>query len=226
MTTMNNYLSTIVIMGDGGVGKTSLVNNFIKGYFSEEYISTVGCVTSSKQLEFGENQLKLLIRDVPGQDVNLNLTKINFRGAKGAIVVYDCTRKSTFERLDHWIGNLYEVTGEVPIIILGNKHDILKAFEKEKGIEAAQTAPKEEFDSFVREQFPQVPEFYKKHEEFGIPDFEAVSLFTLIKYAKRGQNPFNKKFPYFQSSALTGDFIEEAFEELGKTILENILESE
>lgn len=223
MTNMAQYLVPIVLIGDGGVGKTSLIEKFVKNTFSDNYISTIGCKTSKKTISLGEHELNLMIKDVPGQDTFSNLNKSNFRGVKGALVVYDSTRKNTFESIDRWIENLYSVTGDVPVCIIGNKHDILDSFEKTIGVEAAQNAPKEEFEKYINENFPQVAEFYKRHPEFGTVQFQAVPYYTIIKYAN-GRNKFQKKFNQFQSSAMNGENVETAFANLGEQILEKILE--
>ena len=220
---MGKYISKIVILGDGGVGKTSLIKKFVHDEFSDDYISTIGGKISKKEINFGENQLKLQIMDIPGQDTFSKLNRNNFMGAKGAIVVYDCTRKSTFDRLEHWIGNLYDVVGQVPVMILGNKHDIIEHFQEDQGMQVAKNAPQEQFDAWIRENYSQVPDFYKKHPEFGEVTFDVATYFNLIKFAQSKKNKWEKEFPYYQTSASTGKCVEKAFDKLGKLILEDIL---
>lgn len=200
----------VVLLGEGAVGKTSLVRKFVEGAFSDDYITTIGVNVKKKVIE--DLDSTLMIWDIYGQKGKRELHQANYRGATGALMVYDSTRKSTYENLWTWIADLYRVTGEIPIVILGNKHDIIKDFEAEMKVEVAAALP-EKFHEYMLQRHAQVVEYYQKL--YGsTPVFEPVSLAHLLKSAGMGRNDFGKKFPYHPTSAKTGENVEQAFREL------------
>ncbi len=139
---MKTFKKKIVLLGDGAVGKTSLVRRFVFNAFSDEYIVTIGANFKKKTIEYPklDIQLDLMIGDLIGQQGFENTQKFNMRGSSGAFIVCDLTRKDTLKSLDrYWIPLLKDVLGSVPpIIFLANKLDLvspdseeLKFFRKE-----------------------------------------------------------------------------------------------
>ena len=200
----------VVLLGEGAVGKTSLVRKFVEGSFSDDYITTIGVNVKKKVLE--DMGSTLMIWDIYGQKNRPELHQANYRGATGALMVYDSTRRTTFDSLWTWVSDLFRVTGEIPIVILGNKHDIIKDFEAEMKVEVASTLP-ERFHEYMLHRHANVVDYYTKL--YGsIPKFEPVSLAHLLKSAGMGRNEFGRKFPYYPTSAKTGENVELAFKEL------------
>ncbi len=125
-----NILAKVCLLGDGEVGKTSLIRKFVLDQFRDEYIATVGTKVSKKNLELTfpkydtKLNMTLTIWDILGQRDFSNLHTSFYSGGSGALLVCDLTRKDTLESLNQWIENLFETTGEIPIIILGNKCDL------------------------------------------------------------------------------------------------------
>lgn len=119
------YTKKIILIGDGGVGKTTLIRRFVYDMFDDKYIQTIGTKVSKKKLEYPENnvELTLMIWDVQGQRNDPLLHKY-FVGAEGALLVCDVTRYQTYEHLSEWINEFYETVGKVPIILLANKSDL------------------------------------------------------------------------------------------------------
>lgn len=132
----------VCLLGDSAVGKTSLIRRFIFDKFDDKYISTVGTKVTKKSMkipysEFDRNvDLTLMIWDITGQHVerlSSTLTQYEhyvppknyFRNAKGAIIVCDITREDTFNNLSKWVNHLFELSGKVPLIITGNKLDLI-----------------------------------------------------------------------------------------------------
>lgn len=148
----------ICLLGDLAVGKTSLIRRYVLDTFDDKYITTIGTKVTKKRLNIElpekskEVDLTLLIWDIMGQYQERLPTTISqfnryipqqnyFFNSKGAIVVCDLTRKSTFKSVKVWISSLFEVTSEIPVIIVGNKIDLKEKHEIKK--EEVETLAKE-----------------------------------------------------------------------------------
>ncbi len=166
----------VVMIGAGGSGKTALVNRFLTHKFSEEYIVTIGSQFAVKTVavESANGQsvvVKMLVWDLAGQQRFDFIRGSYYRGSKGALLVYDTTRKSTWLELPKWIKETEDALGErIPIILLANKVDLAehRVITSEMGMD------------FVRE---------------------------------------NNLTGYLETSALTGQNVEEAFSLLAKSSL-------
>ncbi|MFW9783139.1 MAG: Rab family GTPase [Candidatus Heimdallarchaeota archaeon] len=125
MNTQGHYIIKIVLLGEANVGKTSLVYRFIEDKFRENYKSTLGVNLLKKDMqleEFGE--VSAQIWDLGGQESFRSLRKLYLEGANGALVVYDCTKKKSFEKLSDWIQDFKQARGNEPIVLIGNKKDL------------------------------------------------------------------------------------------------------
>ncbi|MGM0509689.1 MAG: Rab family GTPase [Thermoplasmatota archaeon] len=210
---MDNRTAKIVLLGDGAVGKTSLVRRFVEQKFDDKYITTIGVNVKKKTLE-GLN-LKFMIWDIYGQKLNTELHASNYSGAEGAIIVYDLTRKNTFENLDFWLEDLFSVTGEIPFVVLGNKFDILEEFRKDVG---SVEDNYEEFRDYIDKNYEEVIDYYQSvYDE--MPSFKPVPSSDLWSWADKKGSELDTDFSYFFSSAKTGENVEKAFNQLGKLIL-------
>ncbi len=116
----------VCIVGDPGVGKTSLIIRYIENKFKENYIPTLGVEFLTKKLEIGKQKVptNLIIWDIGGQKKWQTKLHLYLQGADGVIIIYDITRKSTFNNLGFWIGNIIEHSGKVPYLLVGNKKDL------------------------------------------------------------------------------------------------------
>ena len=123
----DNYdlIFKIVLIGDSGVGKTNILSRFINNEFSITTQATVGVEFGSKIIKKGEKLIKLQIWDTAGQERYKSITSAYYKGSKGAFVVYDISRKSTFDNVDKWIDELKNHGSEdVFILLIGNKCDL------------------------------------------------------------------------------------------------------
>lgn len=210
---MAKRTAKVVLIGDGAVGKTSLVRRFVDKRFDDSYITTIGTNVKKKKIE--DLDVNLLIWDLYGQKLNTDLQKANFKGANGAIVVYDLTRESTFKSVDDWLEELFEVTGEIPFIVLGNKYDLLEEFLIEVGLD---DVSEERFEEFVKRHHVEVLDYYKKvYQE--IPEFKAVPIDRLKEWGENKEDELDVDFSYYKSSAKTGENVEKAFREIAEYIL-------
>ncbi len=115
----------MVLLGDGAVGKTSLISRFVLNKFGEKYIATIGTRVSKKTIKLGDVELTLMIWDVLGQKGYQRVQWASFRGAHGAFLVADLTRRSTLESLrKYWLPELEKIAPGIPVIYVGNKSDL------------------------------------------------------------------------------------------------------
>ena len=102
----------VVLLGESGVGKTCIIARFINNTFEENLISTTGASYAGKTMtfdEFGGKSIKFEIWDTAGQEKYRSLTKIFYKDAGAAILVYDITRKESFEEIQkYWINQIKE----------------------------------------------------------------------------------------------------------------------
>ena len=131
-----NYSWKICIIGDGSVGKTSLIHRCIDNKFQDSYNETIGIDLFNHTLTIDfQNQtheVSLLIYDLGGQDYWKKLRTDFYNRSKGLALVYDVSRPETFESLNNWYDEAIENIGhEVPCIILGNKIDLTNNISKE-----------------------------------------------------------------------------------------------
>ena len=100
----------VVLLGESGVGKTCIIARFINNTFEENLISTTGASYAGKTMtfdEYGGKSIKFEIWDTAGQEKYRSLTKIFYKDAGAAILVYDITRKESFEEIQkYWINQL------------------------------------------------------------------------------------------------------------------------
>ena len=135
------FMFKVVLVGDMSVGKTNIIAKYLKNDFSEDYKTTIGVEFHSKIAKVEGHVVKAQIWDTCGQERFKSITDSYYRGAKGAFVVYDITRKNTFESVDSWISALRSAADKnLNIIIIGNKSDLedQRQVETEQGEEKAQ----------------------------------------------------------------------------------------
>jgi small GTP-binding protein len=144
MTDIKEIQKKIILLGDGAVGKTSLIRRFVVDKFDDKYILTIGSKITAKNINIHKIekkfQMKLQIWDILGQKGYTKLHKSSFRGTDGVILVCDITRKTTLLSLkDYWIPEVHNIAGKIPFVILANKSDLLgnAAFEEEEIMELA-----------------------------------------------------------------------------------------
>ena len=130
----------VVLVGDSFVGKTNIMSKYLKDEFHEDSKATVGVEFGSKQFTIEGHEIKAQIWDTAGQERYKAITSAYYKGAKGAFVVYDITRKSSFESIDKWVNDLTAAADKkITIVVIGNKSDLedQRQIPKEKGEEKA-----------------------------------------------------------------------------------------
>ncbi|UCG70442.1 MAG: GTP-binding protein [Thermoplasmata archaeon] len=121
----------ICFVGDGGVGKTSLIRRYVHDVFDDKYLATIGTKMTRKEiiLDYPEKDVRFridaIIWDIMGQKAFKRLLhEAYFRGAKGILGVCSLTDSNSLKGLNDWVESIKEVVGEVPIVILANKSDL------------------------------------------------------------------------------------------------------
>ena len=130
----------VVLVGDSGVGKTNIMSKYLKNQFREDSKATVGVEFGSKQFTVENHQIKAQIWDTAGQERYKAITSAYYKGAKGAFVVYDITRKNTFETVNKWVSDISAASDKkITLILIGNKNDLedQRQVTKEMGEEKA-----------------------------------------------------------------------------------------
>ena len=140
------YVVKICLLGEASVGKTSLVYRFIEKTFRENYKSTLGVnlLKHDTTIE-GMGSVSAQIWDLGGQESFKSLRRLYLEGANGAFVIFDVTKRKTFEKLTEWIESFKGARGDQPLFLIGNKID-LKYNIKVKPKEAKEFAKKHKME--------------------------------------------------------------------------------
>uniref|UniRef100_A0A8C6U323 Ras-related protein Rab-15 n=1 Tax=Neogobius melanostomus TaxID=47308 RepID=A0A8C6U323_9GOBI len=124
MAKQYDVLFRLLMFGDSGVGKTSMLRRFTESEFESSHISTIGVDFKMKTLEIDGVQVRVQIWDTAGQERYQTITKQYYRRAQGIIFVYDITNASSFQRISKWVGDVDEFSPHrVQRILVGNKTD-------------------------------------------------------------------------------------------------------
>uniref|UniRef100_T1J3T2 Ras-related protein Rab-8A n=1 Tax=Strigamia maritima TaxID=126957 RepID=T1J3T2_STRMM len=135
-----DYLFKLLLLGDSGVGKTSVLFRFTENSYSQSYISTIGIDFKIRTIELDGKKIKLQIWDTAGQERFRTITTAYYRGAMGIMLVYDITNEKSFLNIKNWLRNIDEfASSDVEKMVLGNKCDTLEArkVSKERGEQLA-----------------------------------------------------------------------------------------
>eukprot|EP01018_Ginkgo_biloba_P029946 Gb_39564 [translate_table: standard] len=123
----NNVQAKLVLLGDMGAGKSSLVLRFVKGQFFDYQESTIGAAFFSQTLAVNETTVKFEIWDTAGQERYHSLAPMYYRGAAAAIIVYDVTNLDSFTRAKKWVQELQRQGNPNMVMALaGNKADMVE----------------------------------------------------------------------------------------------------
>jgi Ras-related protein Rab-7A len=129
MASRGRQMLKLLLLGDAGVGKTSLLNQFVNREFTAQYKATIGSDFSSKQLDVDGKFVTLQIWDTAGQERFQSLGPTFYRGTDCCILVYDVTRAPSFENITKWRSEFstqlnLSSADDFPFLLLGNKSDL------------------------------------------------------------------------------------------------------
>jgi Ras-related protein Rab-35 len=191
-----DHLFKLLIIGDSGVGKSSLLLRFADNTFSGNYITTIGVDFKIRTVEVNGERVKLQIWDTAGQERFRTITSTYYRGTHGVIVVYDVTSGESFANVKRWLHEIDQNCDTVDRILVGNKNDepdrkvVLtedaQRFADQMRIRLFETSAKENIN--VEEMFMsitrQVLEAKKARAQQQVPD-DTVNLRKTEKKGKK-----------------------------------------
>lgn len=170
-----DYLFKFIIIGDAGAGKSCLLHQFIESKFKKGSSHTIGVEFGSRIIHVGGKRIKLQIWDTAGQERYRSVTRSYYRGAAGALIVYDITSRDTYNHLINWLADARTLArADISIIAVGNKTDM--------------------------------------------KDKRQVTFLESSRFAQENELLF------LETSALTGESVEDAFVKVAKMILNKIEE--
>ncbi len=149
-----DYLFKFILIGDSTVGKTCVLTRFVDGWFKAESDPTIGVEFGSKLIKCKSGAtVRLQVWDTAGQESFRSITRSYYRGAIGAVLVYDVTNSSSFENLPNWLKDSLEATNQnIGLVLVGNKSDLesqrqvdpnkAKQFAKENNLLFLETSAK------------------------------------------------------------------------------------
>ena len=171
----HDYLFKFVVIGDAGCGKSCLLHYFVEGKFRKNSSYTIGVEFGAKTVQVSGKALKLQIWDTAGQERYRAVTRSYYRGAVGAVVVYDVTSKDSFDHSAAWVADARTLArADTAIVLVGNKADL--------------------------------------------KDKREVTFLEASKFAQEHDILF------VETSALTGDGVDDVFMKLAKTVLNKVEE--
>jgi len=125
MTETYNYLFKFLIIGNAGTGKSCLLHQFIENKFKHDTNHTIGVEFGSKIVQVGGKSVKLQIWDTAGQERFRSVTRSYYRGAAGAILVYDITSRESYNALMQWLTDAKTLASpHIVVLLVGNKKDL------------------------------------------------------------------------------------------------------
>lgn len=148
-----DYSLKIVVVGDSGVGKTCLLLRFVRDDWEGETQPTLGVEFLTKVVPTDEHSIQLQLWDTAGQELFRSVTRGYYRGAAGALIVFDLTSRDSFNSVDRWYQDLKEVArSDVITVLIGNKLDLedKRAVTTEEAREFAEARGMEYFETSAK----------------------------------------------------------------------------
>jgi Rab family protein len=126
---ITKYRFKIAVVGDGQVGKTSLIKKFTQGSFKKDYVKTIGAQFSVYDKEIDEDTIRLLFWDIAGQQDFNFLRPSFFKNSRAAIIVFSLEEndlgKESFKHIPNWYNDIKQFCGNIPVVIFANKVDLI-----------------------------------------------------------------------------------------------------
>ncbi|XP_033644856.1 ras-related protein Rab-23-like [Asterias rubens] len=115
----------VVIVGNGAVGKSSMIQRYCKGIFTKDYKKTIGVDFLERQIQIKEEDVRLMLWDTAGQEEFDAITKSYYRGAQAGVVVFSTVDRASFEAIEKWKRKVEDEVDNIPLVLVQNKIDLV-----------------------------------------------------------------------------------------------------
>lgn len=115
----------VVVVGNGAVGKSSMIQRYCKGIFTKDYKKTIGVDFLERQIIVNDEDVRLMLWDTAGQEEFDAITKAYYRGAQACVLVFSTTDRDSFEAIGSWREKVEMEVGDIPTVLVQNKIDLL-----------------------------------------------------------------------------------------------------
>lgn len=115
----------VLVVGNGAVGKSSMIQRYCKGLFTKEYKKTIGVDFLEKTINYEEEEVRLMLWDTAGQEEFDAITKAYYRGAQGCVLAFSTVDHASYTAVQRWRGKVLEECGDIPMVLVQNKIDLL-----------------------------------------------------------------------------------------------------
>lgn len=186
----------VIIIGDSGVGKTTMLTQFIHERYNNQRDLTIGVDFGSKYVNVNGVDVRLQIWDTAGQECFRSISRSYYKGAKVAIIVFDAANNKYKDQLNLWINDLNMHNNNVKIIIVCNKKDKLSAYQQTNITQNIKESFNSQFHLISSKIFSDVEKVFinaaeimyrdlkqleEHHQQNNIIDFEKISVWNKIK---------------------------------------------
>eukprot|EP00928_Gymnodinium_smaydae_P002832 TRINITY_DN11034_c0_g1_i1.p1 TRINITY_DN11034_c0_g1~~TRINITY_DN11034_c0_g1_i1.p1 ORF type:complete len:254 (+),score=25.93 TRINITY_DN11034_c0_g1_i1:49-810(+) len=169
----------LVLVGDGGVGKTTLVKRHVSGEFTKKYVPTLGVEISQLRFETNCGPIVFNVWDTAGQEKFGGLRDGYYVGSHGAIIMFDVTSRITYQNVPKWFQDIQRACGSLPCVLVGNKVDVKErevkaqniSFHRKRGIRYYDVSAKSNYNF-------EMPFLYLAQRLTGQPDLRFIGNFA------------------------------------------------
>ncbi|XP_002732916.1 ras-related protein Rab-23-like [Saccoglossus kowalevskii] len=115
----------VVVVGNGAVGKSSMIQRYCKGIFTKDYKKTIGVDFLERQIEISGEEVRLMLWDTAGQEEFDAITKSYYRGAQACVLAFSTVDRASFDAVESWKKKVEDEVGNIPMVLVQNKIDLV-----------------------------------------------------------------------------------------------------
>lgn len=193
----------VLIVGNGAVGKSSMIQRYCKGVFTREYKKTIGVDFLEKKLSVRGEDLRLMIWDTAGQEEFDSLTKAYYRDAEACVVAFSTIDRDSFEAVESWIKKVEDEVGRIPMVLIQNKVDLIDdaAMSKEEAEALAERIKLKFYRTSVQENY-NVDEVFTYLSELYVEELKKNELAPATPASSADSQPQAKKRTFATSEGV------------------------